>query len=79
MSAAAKATLLATSLGAIGIVIFVHSAQKTEQAVCPLGALRSNLALYLHLFVEITLKDIGLQMVSRLCTPASFAICSNNG
>ena len=33
MSRASKLTLLSTSLGAVGIVIFVHYAQKAEQAV----------------------------------------------
>lgn len=34
MSAASKATLAATSLSAIGIIIFVHYGQKVEKAVC---------------------------------------------
>lgn len=33
MSRASKITLAATSLGAIGIVIFVHHAQRAEKAV----------------------------------------------
>lgn len=33
MSTAAKATLAATSLSALGIVFFVHRQQKTDQAV----------------------------------------------
>lgn len=35
MSTAAKVTLAATSLTAIGIVIFVHQQQKSDQAVSP--------------------------------------------
>lgn len=34
MSKAAKLTLLGTSMGALGIIAFVHYAQKTEKAVC---------------------------------------------
>lgn len=33
MSTKAKLTLLGTSLGALGIIVFVHTAQKTEKAV----------------------------------------------
>ncbi len=36
MSRASKLTLAATSLGAVGILISVHYAQKAEQAVCSL-------------------------------------------
>lgn len=34
MSAAAKATLAATTVGTIGIVLLVHRQQKLDQAVC---------------------------------------------
>ena len=34
MSTKAKLTLAATSLGALGIIIFVHHGQKVEKAVC---------------------------------------------
>lgn len=34
MSAAAKMTLAGTSLGALGIIVFVHYAQKADKAVC---------------------------------------------
>jgi protein PET117 len=33
MSTKAKLTLAATSLGAIGIIVFVHHGQKVEKAV----------------------------------------------
>ena len=34
MSQAAKLTLLGTSLGAVGIIVFVHYAQRADKAVC---------------------------------------------
>ncbi|KAF2808269.1 uncharacterized protein BDZ99DRAFT_445582 [Mytilinidion resinicola] len=40
MSRAAKLTLTATSLSAIGIVIFVHRAQQTEKAAMHAGVIR---------------------------------------
>ncbi|TID26602.1 hypothetical protein E2P81_ATG01073 [Venturia nashicola] len=40
MSAASKATLAATSLSAIGIIIFVHYGQKVEKAGMHAGVLR---------------------------------------
>jgi len=38
MSTASKLTLAGTTLGAIGIVIFVHYAQTSEKEVGPLRA-----------------------------------------
>ncbi|OCK77536.1 hypothetical protein K432DRAFT_304012 [Lepidopterella palustris CBS 459.81] len=40
MSRAAKLTLAATSLSAIGIVIFVHHAQQAEKAAMHAGVIR---------------------------------------
>ncbi|KAK4990590.1 hypothetical protein LTR66_003348 [Elasticomyces elasticus] len=40
MSAAAKATLAGTTLGAIGIVVFVHFQQRAEKAAMHAGVLR---------------------------------------
>ncbi|KAF2189262.1 cytochrome c oxidase assembly protein [Zopfia rhizophila CBS 207.26] len=40
MSRASKITLAATSLGAIGIVIFVHYAQRAEKAAMHAGVIR---------------------------------------
>ncbi|KAF2470919.1 uncharacterized protein BDR25DRAFT_224510 [Lindgomyces ingoldianus] len=40
MSRASKITLAATSLGAIGIVIFVHRAQRVEKAAMHAGVVR---------------------------------------
>ncbi|KAF2246961.1 hypothetical protein BU26DRAFT_532576 [Trematosphaeria pertusa] len=40
MSRASKITLAATSLGAIGIVIFVHTAQRSEKAAMHAGVIR---------------------------------------
>lgn len=40
MSRAAKLTLAATSLSAIGIVVFVHYAQTTEKAAMHAGVIR---------------------------------------
>ena len=42
MSTKAKATLLGTTLGAIGIVIFVHRQQTTDKAVRHLPPLSSQ-------------------------------------
>ncbi|KAF2157381.1 hypothetical protein K461DRAFT_15973 [Myriangium duriaei CBS 260.36] len=39
MSTAAKFTLLGTSFGALGIIVFVHYAQKADKAVCTLLSL----------------------------------------
>ncbi|MCJ1466531.1 hypothetical protein MMC07_005151 [Pseudocyphellaria aurata] len=40
MSRAAKLTLAGTSLGAVGIVVFVHWAQKAEKAAMHAGVIR---------------------------------------
>ncbi|KAF2276955.1 uncharacterized protein EI97DRAFT_364816, partial [Westerdykella ornata] len=40
MSRASKITLAATSLGAVGIVIFVHYAQRAEKAAMHAGVIR---------------------------------------
>ncbi|PSK51743.1 hypothetical protein C1H76_8748 [Elsinoe australis] len=40
MSKAAKLTLLGTSMGALGIIAFVHYAQKTEKAAMHAGVIR---------------------------------------
>ncbi|THY37651.1 hypothetical protein D6C99_09539 [Aureobasidium pullulans] len=40
MSTKAKLTLAATSLGALGIIIFVHHGQKVEKAVMHAGVIR---------------------------------------
>ncbi|KAF2453486.1 putative cytochrome c oxidase assembly protein [Lineolata rhizophorae] len=40
MSTAAKATLLSTTLGAIGIIVFVHYTQRAEKAAMHDGVLR---------------------------------------
>ncbi|KAF1993878.1 hypothetical protein P154DRAFT_396003, partial [Amniculicola lignicola CBS 123094] len=40
MSHASRITLAATTLGAIGIVVFVHSAQRTEKAAMHAGVVR---------------------------------------
>ncbi|KAF2751340.1 hypothetical protein M011DRAFT_473830 [Sporormia fimetaria CBS 119925] len=40
MSQASKITLAATSLGAVGIVIFVHYAQRAEKAAMHAGVIR---------------------------------------
>lgn len=42
MSTAAKLTLASTSVGAIGIVIFVHYQQKADKAVSPLRAVEDR-------------------------------------
>ncbi|KAJ4292745.1 hypothetical protein N0V90_009408 [Kalmusia sp. IMI 367209] len=40
MSRASKLTLAATSLGAIGIVVFVHYSQRAEKAAMHAGVIR---------------------------------------
>ncbi|GAM90776.1 hypothetical protein ANO11243_088210 [Dothideomycetidae sp. 11243] len=40
MSRAAKATLLGTSLGALGIIVFVHYAQNADKAAMHAGVIR---------------------------------------
>ncbi|EME82656.1 uncharacterized protein MYCFIDRAFT_35873 [Pseudocercospora fijiensis CIRAD86] len=40
MSTAAKLTLAGTTLGAIGIVVFVHRQQKLDQALMHAGVIR---------------------------------------
>ncbi|KAF2017841.1 hypothetical protein BU24DRAFT_420904 [Aaosphaeria arxii CBS 175.79] len=40
MSRASKLTLAATSLGAVGIVIFVHYSQRAEKAAMHAGVIR---------------------------------------
>ncbi|KAF2222475.1 hypothetical protein BDZ85DRAFT_175153, partial [Elsinoe ampelina] len=40
MSRAAKLTLLGTSLGAMGIITFVHYSQKVEKAAMHAGVIR---------------------------------------
>ncbi|KAF2868764.1 hypothetical protein BDV95DRAFT_458406, partial [Massariosphaeria phaeospora] len=40
MSRTSKLTLAVTSLGAIGIVVFVHSAQRAEKAAMHAGVIR---------------------------------------
>ena len=45
MSTKAKLTLAATSLGALGIIIFVHHGQKVEKAVCLARSVSSEITL----------------------------------
>ena len=45
MSTKAKLTLAATSLGALGIIIFVHHGQKVEKAVCLARSVSSGITL----------------------------------
>lgn len=64
MSTKAKLTLAATSLGAIGIIIFVHHGQKVEKAVC---------------YTQISSNKYISNKSGRQCTQASFATWNNKG
>lgn len=66
MSRASKITLAATSLGAIGIVIFVHTAQRSEKAVS-------------HPHLTPVSCCALLTAVARQCTPASYGTTNSSG